>query len=737
MLTLEQQAQRVWQQLQRLGTDLDRNLLLDQLRNRHEVLYFKVLSDHLTELMPVVYTPTVGRRSRNSPTSFAVSGASICPSTNPTKSPKPSRHWGSGPDDVDLIVCTDAEAILGIGDWGVNGIEIAVGKLALYTAGGGIDPRRTIAVALDVGTDNDQLLNDPFYLGNRHPRRRGAVYDEFIKHYIQTADRLFPHAILHFEDFGPARCACHPRHVCRRLLRVQRRRAGHRRGGDGRVVLGRCGFPASRCASSRWLCSARGRLGWVSPTKSATPWRPTAPPSSRPTPGSGRSTGQACCLTTWTICATSRSPTLKIARSWAFRPASRSGCWRPSRWPRRPSCLVPRRCTAPLPDVIEAMGASTPQPVIMPLSNPTSRMEAMPADVLAWSDGKALVATGSPIAPVEIQRHHLPNQVRPTMCWCFPGSAEGSSFARRAASHQNMLDAAAKAVASKTDPTGPGAALLPDMENLREISTAVAAAVYHAAVEDGVATKTPRPRAGDPRHHVGTRIPNRRRDMTAVPHHRQPQNAAPATSVVIVGSGFAGFSAPPADPAVTQGACLGCDGDDCVAGRLPALRAVAGRCGRRVDRPGFVTIPLAGTLKGVRTVRGRVDSVDFDEAHAGVHRSGGPDTDAVVGSAGVDPGIGDPAVRYHPGWPPHARGLKSAAEALYLRDHVLEQLELAHIDDDPARAQPRGARLSSSVRRTRVPSWRRSCAPWLMPPRSRWASIVPRCGLCCWTSPTT
>ena len=203
VLTLEQQAQRVWQQLQRLGTDLDRNLLLDQLRNRHEVLYFKVLSDHLTELMPVVYTPTVGEAIQKFSDEYRGQRGLYLSIDQPDEIAEAFQTLGLGPDDVDLIVCTDAEAILGIGDWGVNGIEIAVGKLALYTAGGGIDPRRTIAVALDVGTDNDQLLNDPFYLGNRHPRRRGAVYDEFIKHYIQTADRLFPHAILHFEDFGP------------------------------------------------------------------------------------------------------------------------------------------------------------------------------------------------------------------------------------------------------------------------------------------------------------------------------------------------------------------------------------------------------------------------------------------------------------------------------------------------------------------------------------------------------
>ena len=207
VLTLEQQAQRVCQQLQRPGTDLDRNPLLDQLRNRHEVLYFKVLSDHLTELMPVVYTPTVGEAIQRFSDEYRGQRGLYLSVDQPDEIAEAFQTLGLGPDDVDLIVCTDAEAILGIGDWGVNGIEIAVRKLALCAAGGGIDPRRTIAVSLDVGTDNEQLLNDPFYLVNRHPRRRGALYDEFIKNYIQTVNRLFPQAILHFEDFGPANAA--------------------------------------------------------------------------------------------------------------------------------------------------------------------------------------------------------------------------------------------------------------------------------------------------------------------------------------------------------------------------------------------------------------------------------------------------------------------------------------------------------------------------------------------------
>ena len=204
VLTLDQQAARVWQQLQGMPTNLGRNLLLDQLRNRHEVLYFKVLSEHLTELMPVVYTPTVGEAIQQFSGEYRGQRGLYLSIDRPDEIAESLETLGLGPDDVDLIVCTDAEAILGIGDWGVGGIQIAVGKLALYTAGGGIDPRRTIAVSLDVGTDNERLLNDPLYVGNRHARRRGADYDAFIQKYIETAHRLFPNAMLHFEDFGPA-----------------------------------------------------------------------------------------------------------------------------------------------------------------------------------------------------------------------------------------------------------------------------------------------------------------------------------------------------------------------------------------------------------------------------------------------------------------------------------------------------------------------------------------------------
>jgi malate dehydrogenase (oxaloacetate-decarboxylating) len=488
VLTLEQQAQRVWQQVQRLATDLDRNLLLDQLRNRDEVLYFKVLSDHLTELMPVVYTPTVGEAIQKFSDEYRGQGGLYLSIDEPDEIVEAFQTFGFRHDDVDLIVCTDAEAILGIGDWGVNGIEIAVGKLALYTAGGGVDPRRTIAVALDVGTDNEQLLNDPFYLGNRHPRRRGAVYDEFIKKYIQTADRLFPRALLHFEDFGPANARAildtYAGDYCvfnddvqgtGAVVMAALYSAGRVTGipmRDQQVVVFGAGTAGLGIADQ--IRDAMVAEGATVDEANAKIW-----PIDRP----------GLLFDDMDELRDFQKPYAKSRAQLGVSAGERVGLVEAIKMV-APTILLGSSAVhgAFTREVIEAMVASTPRPVIMPLSNPTSRMEAMPADVLAWSDGKALVATGSPSVPVEYNgTTYRIGQSNNALV--FPGIGRGVIIAGARRVTKNMLSAAAKAVASKADPMGPGAALLPGMENLRETSTAVAAAVYHAAVQDAVATK--------------------------------------------------------------------------------------------------------------------------------------------------------------------------------------------------------------------------------------------------------
>jgi malate dehydrogenase (oxaloacetate-decarboxylating) len=489
VLTLDQQAERVWRQLQSMPTDLARNLLMDQLHYRNEVLYFKVLSDHLRELMPVVYTPTVGEAIQRFSDEYRGQRGLYLSIDRPDDIAKSFQTLGLGPDDVDLIVCTDAEAILGIGDWGVGGIEISVGKLALYTAGAGIDPRRTIAVSLDVGTDNEQLLQDPFYVGNRRTRERGAAYDAFIEQYVQSAHRLFPHAILHFEDFGPATArailARYSPNYCVFTDDVQ---------GTGAVVLAAV-YGALRISG----LPMRDQIVVV--YGAGTAGMGVADQIRDAMVADGATVEQA----TWQIWPIAsrgllfddmdrlrdfQIPYAKNRRQLGVPEEARVGLVDAIKMA-SPTMLL--GCStvhgAFTRDVIEAMVASTERPIIFPISNPTSRMEAMPADVLQWSDGKALVATGSPVSPVQYHGTTY-NIAQANNALVFPGLGLGVIVAGAKQVTKNMLDAAAKAVARHADPTVPGARLLPDVTNLRSVSSVVAEAVYHAAVEDGVATNT-------------------------------------------------------------------------------------------------------------------------------------------------------------------------------------------------------------------------------------------------------
>jgi malate dehydrogenase (oxaloacetate-decarboxylating) len=371
----------------------------------------------------------------------------------------------------------------------VGGIQIAVGKLALYTAGGGIDPRRCIAVSLDVGTDNEQLLRDPFYLGNRHARRRGEEYDEFIKRYIETAHQMFPHAILHFEDFGPLNArkilqtygddycvfnddiqgtgavvvaavygGCHVRGI---PLRDQKTIVfGAGTAGIGvadqiRDAMVADGATVEQATSQIWPIDRQGLL-----FDDMDDLRDSQVPYAKNRRQLGVAAGDRVGLVDAIKLA---SPTILLGSSTVFGAFTQK--------------------------VVEAMTASCERPMIFPLSNPTSRMEAMPADVLQWSDGRALITTGSPVAPVEYnEATYTIGQANNVLV--FPGIGLGIIVAQARLVTQGMLHAAAKAVAQQANPTNPGDSLLPDVQNLRAVSAVVAEAVYHAAVEDGVATTT-------------------------------------------------------------------------------------------------------------------------------------------------------------------------------------------------------------------------------------------------------
>ena len=204
LLSLEDQAKRSYEQYLAQPTDLAKNDFLAALHDRNEVLYYKLLEEHLKEMLPVVYDPVVAQAIERYSHEFQRPDGVYLSVDDIDNVEAAFRNYGLGADDVDLVVATDAEEILGIGDWGANGIAISIGKLAVYTAAAGIHPDRVIPVMLDVGTDRESLLNDPLYVGNRHSRVRGERYDQLIAAYVETAGRLFPNALLHFEDFGPS-----------------------------------------------------------------------------------------------------------------------------------------------------------------------------------------------------------------------------------------------------------------------------------------------------------------------------------------------------------------------------------------------------------------------------------------------------------------------------------------------------------------------------------------------------
>jgi malate dehydrogenase (oxaloacetate-decarboxylating) len=460
VLTLDEQADRVWHQLQGMATDLGRNLLLEQLHYRHELLYYKVLEDHLPELMPVVYTPTVGEAIQRFSDEYRGQRGLFLSIDEPDEIPEAFETFGLGPDDVDLIVCTDAEAILGIGDWGVGGIQIAVGKLALYTAGGGINPCRCIAVSLDVGTDNEQLLQDPFYLGNRHARRRGEQYDAFIKRYIETAHRLFPRAILHFEDFGPLNArkilqtygddycifnddvqgtgavvvaavygGCHVTGIPLRDQKTVVFGAGTAGIGIAdqiRDAMVADGATAEQAASQIWPIDKQGLL-----FDDMDDLRDFQVPYAKNRDQVGVAAGDRVGLVDAIKLA---SPTILLGSSTVFGAFTQ--------------------------EVVEAMTASCERPMIFPLSNPTSRMEAQPADVVQWSDGRALITSGTPVAPVEYNgTTYTIGQANNVLV--FPGIGLGIIVARARLVTTGMLQAAARAVVHQANPTNPGDSLLP------------------------------------------------------------------------------------------------------------------------------------------------------------------------------------------------------------------------------------------------------------------------------------
>jgi malate dehydrogenase (oxaloacetate-decarboxylating) len=487
--TLEQQAARAYGQFREQPNDLARNVYLAAVHDRNEVLFYRLVTTHLREMLPIVYTPTVAQAIQQYSHEYRRPRGVFLSIDHPELVEESLRSLGAGPDDIDLIVATDGERILGIGDWGVGGVDIAIGKLAVYTAAAGIHPARVLPVVLDVGTDRQSLLDDEQYLGNRHPRVRGAAYDEFIDLYVGTAARLFPNALLHWEDFGADNA--------RRLLeryRPRYRTFNDDMQGTGAVTLAAV-TAALRVTGGRMRDQRVVFLGFGTAGVGIADQLRAA----MVTDGAGQveATRRFWGLGRHGLITENMIGTLRDFQVAYARPADEVKGWACEGGEigllevvRRvePTILIGASTIARAftEEIVREMAGGVERPIILPLTNPTSLSEAVPEDLIAWTDGRALIATGSPFPPV---MHggvlHTIGQANNALV--FPGIGLGTIVARAEHVSDGMLAAAAGAVAALTDVSAEGASLLPDVERIREVSRAVAAAVAARAASEGLA----------------------------------------------------------------------------------------------------------------------------------------------------------------------------------------------------------------------------------------------------------
>ncbi len=485
--TLEDQAARAYEQYRAQTSDLAKNDFLAGLHDRNEVLYYRLLEEHLKELLPVVYDPVVAQAIERYSHEFQRPNGVYLSVDDIDGVEAAFRNYGLEADDVDLLVASDAEEILGIGDWGANGMDICIGKLAVYTAAAGIHPDRVIPVMLDAGTNRESLLNDPFYVGNRHSRLRGDRYDQFIAAYIETATRLFPNALLHFEDFGPSNA--------RRILEQYRDQAPMFNDdvqGTGAITL------AAILAGMR-VAGSRARDQRVVIFGSGTAGIGIADQIRTVMIADGLSEDEATrrfwCVDKQGLLLSEMTDLRDFQQRYA-RSSADVADWGVDGTiglydvvaHARPTIMVGTSTLggAFTEQIIREMGRHAERPIIFPLSNPTERIEAIPADLIKWTDGRALIGTGTPWPPTPHKGvDYAIGQANNALV--YPGIGLGTVVSRASRVTDAMLLTAADAIAGLVDTHRPGAALLPDVENLRASSATVAVAVAAQAIKDGVA----------------------------------------------------------------------------------------------------------------------------------------------------------------------------------------------------------------------------------------------------------
>ena len=481
--TLEWQIDRAYQQYKSRTSDLAKNTFMTSMKEQNQVLYYALLQKHLKEVFSIIYTPTEGEAIANYSKLFRRPEGCFLNIDDMERVDDNVAQFGD-PEDIDIIVVSDGEQILGIGDQGVGGILISVAKLVLYTLCAGIHPSRTLPVVLDCGTNNQEFLSDDLYLGLRKPRARGERYDEFVDRFVRACRRSYPKAYIHFEDFGlqnarrildrwQPKIACFNDDVqgtgCVTLAAVMvALRVSGVKMADVRVIMFGAGTAGTGIADQiSDAIAAESNKSKEEAKKQI--WCVDKP-------------GILIKTSELTL---AQKPYAREADEWSGKEThSLQSIVREV----KPHILI-GTSTKPgafTEEVVREMASHVDRPIIFPLSNPTRLHEAKPEDLFKWTEGRVLCATGSPFAPVEYNgKSYEIGECNNSEC--FPGIGLGAVLCRTRLVPPSLLVAATKALASTApalkDPT---AALLPDVTEVREISVKIAKAVINEAVKEGL-----------------------------------------------------------------------------------------------------------------------------------------------------------------------------------------------------------------------------------------------------------
>ena len=483
--TIEEQAAQTYAQMQTKANDLEKRLFLMEIFNTNRTLFYYLFSQHLEEFNPIVYDPTIADTIEGYSDLFVDPQYAAYLDINHPENIEETLKNAAGDRDIRLIVATDAEGILGIGDWGVQGVDISVGKLMVYTAAAGIDPACVMPLVIDAGTNREELLNNPMYLGNRHERVRGKKYDAFIDQFVQTAGKLFPKLYLHWEDFGRSNAA----DILNRYKKeiptfnddIQ---------GTGIVVLGgifgAMDITGEKLTDQVYLCYGGGSAGagiadrvhaemvaeGLSPEEAykrffmidkqgllfddmedLTPAQKPFAKKRSDFEGKGDMTSLLEVIKTV-------KPTILVGTS------------------TNPGAFTK--------EVVEAMCENTERPVIFPISNPTKKLEATAQQVIEWSDGKAFVATGVPSGTISYKGvDYEIGQANNALI--YPGLGLGMLASEAKLLTDEMIGAAAHSLSGIVNPGQPGAPVLPPFQYVADVSIKVAEAVAKKAQEQGLA----------------------------------------------------------------------------------------------------------------------------------------------------------------------------------------------------------------------------------------------------------